>query len=104
MIDILKKTLLAGLGATIVTKENLEKRLEELVQKGKISAEEARETAEKVAADSKKEYESARTEIGKAVDQAMEKVNVATHKDIEILRERLATLEAKVQILEQKPE
>ena len=37
MLDILKKTILAGIGATVTTKERVESVLEDLVEKGKIS-------------------------------------------------------------------
>ncbi len=40
--------MLAGVGAAVLTKEKVEEALGELVDKGKISANEAKETARKI--------------------------------------------------------
>ena len=49
MIDLIKKTLLAGVGAAVVTKDRLEKTMDEFVREGKVSAGDARIMAEKIA-------------------------------------------------------
>ena len=38
MIDLIKKTLLAGVGATIITKEKVEEALQDYIRQGKVSA------------------------------------------------------------------
>jgi polyhydroxyalkanoate synthesis regulator phasin len=47
MIDVIKKTLLAGVGAAVVTKEKAEAALEDFVRQGKVSSADARIMAEK---------------------------------------------------------
>ena len=49
MIDLIKKTLLAGVGAAIVTKEKAEHALQDYVKQGKVSAADARAMAERIA-------------------------------------------------------
>jgi len=51
MIDTIKKTLLAGVGAAVVTKDKVEAALEDFVKQGKVSSGEARAMAEKIAAE-----------------------------------------------------
>ena len=36
MIDLMKKTLLAGIGATIITKEKVEEALQDYIRQGKV--------------------------------------------------------------------
>jgi polyhydroxyalkanoate synthesis regulator phasin len=56
MIDAIKKTLLAGVGAAVITKEKVEVLLDELVAQGKLSATEARTLARRLARDGKREF------------------------------------------------
>lgn len=103
MIETLKKTLLAGVGATVVTAEKVEAALEDLVKRGRLSADEARETASKIADESKKEYEEARSSLKSLFDELLERANVASKRDLTRLEGRLAALEAKVKEGAQAP-
>jgi polyhydroxyalkanoate synthesis regulator phasin len=96
MIDVIKKTLLAGVGAAVVTKEKVETALGDLVKQGKINATEARAVAEKIAADGKKEFEALSGELGEKVKEAFTGLHRRT-------QERLDALEARVAALERPP-
>lgn len=102
MIDALKHTLYAGLGATVITVEKIEAGLQELVEKGKISAEEARQAAHKISEDSKKEYKDAQKSLEKMFEDMLEKSPVARRSDIAKINRRLDSLEKQVKGL--KPE
>jgi polyhydroxyalkanoate synthesis regulator phasin len=104
MIELLKKTLLAGVGATVVTAEKVEKSLNELVERGRLSADEAKETAAKIAEESKKEFEDARSSLNQLFDELLERANVATHKDLERLESRVTAVEARLAAAETKAE
>ncbi len=93
MIDTLKKTFFAGLGATVVTAEKIEKSLQELVEKGKISADEARATAERISEESKHEYEEAQASLKTLFEELLEKAPVVSKKEFEKLAKRVAKLE-----------
>ena len=41
MIDLIKKSVMAGIGAAVVTKEKVEEALEDFVRQGKLSAADA---------------------------------------------------------------
>ena len=85
MIELIKKTMLAGLGAAVVTKETVQKSLQDLVAKGKLSAEEAGKTADSIVAQGREEFEKAKDEMAKAFDQALSKANVASVARVEAL-------------------
>lgn len=93
MIDLIKKSMLAGIGAAIVTKESAQDTLQEWVEKGKVSTQEAQEMAGKIVEQSKEQYESARGEFAKLFDEALSRAHVATRKDLAALEARVAALE-----------
>ena len=99
MIDAIKHTLYAGLGATVVTVERIEAGLQDLVEKGKISAEEARETAKKISEDSKKEYKDARKSMESAFEDMLKDAPVARTRDLEALKKRVSALEKELKEL-----
>lgn len=95
MIDAIKKALLAGVGAAAITTEKAEKVLNDLVEKGKISATEARDAARKLAEEGKREFEEASRGLEAKFDEVMSSRSKRT-------AERVATLEAKVAVLESR--
>ncbi len=94
MFDIFKRGVYAGIGAVIVTKETVEKSLSELVDKGRITAEEARQTADKLVEDGKKEFEKAQEDAGSTYDSLLSKAHIVTRSEYEKLAARVAALEA----------
>jgi len=94
MIDVIKRTLLAGIGAAVVTKEKVEAALGEFVQQGKVSSQEAREMAEKIAEQGRREFETMSHELS-------EKLRERFMSEDERTRQRFAALEARVAALEQ---
>lgn len=93
MVEIIKKTLLAGLGAAVITKEKVEAALDELVKQGKVSSADARAMAEKLSADGKKEFENLAAELNRNIAEFVGKFDRKT-------QDRLAALEARVASLE----
>ncbi|MDX2109062.1 MAG: hypothetical protein SFY80_02355 [Verrucomicrobiota bacterium] len=97
MMDLFKKTVMAGIGATVVTKELVERKLGEFVEKGKISSQEAREMAAKIAEEGKKEFEQSKQELSTWLDETVKKAALARQKDLDALTARVAALETQAQ-------
>lgn len=96
MIDLIKKTLLAGVGAAVITKEKIEDTLDDYVRQGKVKAEDARIIAAKIAEQGRKEFEEmSQTLAAKIQDMAADS---AAKPDARIaaLEERIRVLEAKL--------
>ena len=93
MIDLIKKTLLAGVGAAIVTKEKAEQVLQEYVQQGKVSAADARAMAERIAEQGRKEFDDMSTQLNAKIHE------FTAGKDASF-QARLVALELRVQALE----
>lgn len=95
MIDLIKKSLLTGLGMAVVTKEKVEEALGDYVREGKLSANDARIMAEKIAEQGRKEFDEFSEKIAAKLRQ------FATQAD-EAAAKRLSALEERVRVLEQK--
>lgn len=97
MIETFKKTLMAGLGAAVVTKDKVQAGLDDFVKQGKITAAEARTMAEKIANDGRREFDEASAKLGERFKDIVSSVDGK-------LLARVEALEARVEALEGKPE
>ena len=102
MIDLIRKTVLAGVGAAVLTKEKVEESLNDLVEKGRISADEAKATAEKIAEKGKREFEAVSKDMQKGVSDLLDQIGVGQKDRLASLEKRLLALEIEVQNLVNK--
>jgi polyhydroxyalkanoate synthesis regulator phasin len=93
MIDIIKKTLLAGVGAAVITKDKVESALGDFVQQGKVSSAEARAMAEKIAADGRREFETMSHDLQEKLRDAFAGIDREAKHRIDALEARVAALE-----------
>ena len=96
MIDILRKTILAGVGASVVTVERIESLLDELVERGELSATEAKSAADRLASEGKSEMKDMNKRLSALFDEMLNRAHVATRDDLEALKQRVNALEVKV--------
>ncbi|MBI5691371.1 MAG: hypothetical protein HZC55_14900 [Verrucomicrobia bacterium] len=93
MIDVIKKTLLAGVGAAVITREKVESALGDFVQQGKVSTAEARAMAEKIAADGRREFEHSSHELAEKIREAFAGIDRRAQQRLDALEARVAALE-----------
>jgi polyhydroxyalkanoate synthesis regulator phasin len=96
MIDSMKKAMLAGVGAAVITAEKVEEALSDLVKKGKLSADEAKVAASRIADQGRTEFESTSKDVQKAFKELLEKAGVGQKDRIDALEKRLLALEIEV--------
>ena len=96
MIELFKKTMLAGIGLAVVTKEKVLESLNEWVEKGKLTKEEASVMTDKIVEEGKAETEKARTEASKLFNEMLHRANVVTRDQYETLAARVTELEGKL--------
>jgi polyhydroxyalkanoate synthesis regulator phasin len=94
MIDLIKKTMLAGLGATVVTKDKIEGVLHEYVEKGRLSTTDAQNLAERIVADGRQEFEQTKRDLSERFNELLKKSNFATREEHTAVERRVAALEA----------
>lgn len=96
MSDLIKKTILTGLGVASLTKEKAEKLVKDLIKEGEVSEGEGsklvKELLEKVE-DNKKTIEK---QAEKAVHGVLKKLNVPSRKDILGLNNKIEKLDKKL--------
>jgi polyhydroxyalkanoate synthesis regulator phasin len=103
MIETFKKTILAGLGAAVVTKDRVMDGLDDLVKQGKLSTADARAAAERIAAEGRKEFDKAQAALGERAREFMAYADGAYAKRIDALEARVAALEAKPKAVKHRP-
>jgi polyhydroxyalkanoate synthesis regulator phasin len=94
MIDIIKKTLLAGVGAAVITKEKVQSSLDEFVKQGKVTSDEARQMADKIADQGRREFETMSRELNDRLRDVFAGADKKTQARIDALEARVAALES----------
>ncbi|MEA3297164.1 MAG: phasin family protein [candidate division Zixibacteria bacterium] len=94
MLDSIHKMLLAGVGMAAMTKDKIDKHVEELVEKGKLSEKEGRELAEDMLKKSKQAKDDLEKQVEKQVQQTLQAIQIASKEDVEKLAARIEKLEA----------
>ena len=103
MIDLIKRTLLAGVGATIITKEKVEEVMQDYIRQGKVSAGDARIMAEKIAEQGRKEFETMSAELAVKLKELAEKADISHKARIDALEARVHKLEQALAAREKGP-
>jgi len=88
--------MLAGLGVAVVTKDKVLESLDELVEKGKLSKEEAAAMSEKIVEEGKNETEKAKVEASKLFNEMLSRANLVSKEKFEALAARVTDLEGKM--------
>jgi polyhydroxyalkanoate synthesis regulator phasin len=96
MIDLVKKTMLASVGLAVVTKDKVLESLDELVEKGKLSQEEAAAMSDKIVEEGKAETEKAKVEASKLFNDMLHRANVVTKDQYDALAQRVTELEGRL--------
>ncbi|GAB1488897.1 hypothetical protein MASR2M8_13450 [Opitutaceae bacterium] len=95
MIDLIKKTLLAGVGAAMVTKDKAEQALQDFVKQGKVSAADARAMAERIAEQGRKEFDEMSGQLSDRIREYSARADAATLTRIAALEQRVQALESR---------
>jgi polyhydroxyalkanoate synthesis regulator phasin len=100
MFELIKKSLLASLGAAVVTKEKIEQITRKLVDEGKISMDEAEKLSGDLLESGKKQWDELQAKVSVAVKKALENLDIVSREDfleltlkVEDLEKRLAAIE-----------
>jgi len=96
MIDLIKKSVLAGVGVALVTKEKVEEALGDFVREGKLSTADARVMAEKIAEQGRREFDELTTSLGAKLKDVTARSDAAAAARITALEQRVRALEEKL--------
>lgn len=93
MLDLVKKTLLIGAGLAVVTADKMKELTDELVRRGEISEQEAREALTELKQKTQQAKEDWEEKIERSVKAMMKRMDIPSRQDLDELKERLAKLE-----------
>ena len=99
MIELLEKTLLAGMGAVALSQKKAEELLEDLKERFDVSEEEGKAFLEKLQQTAKDNQKKLEDLAHEEVRKSCERLGVASAEDLEKLAKRVARLE---ELLEDK--
>jgi len=93
MVDLLKKTLLTGIGIAALSKEKIEELAKGFVEKGKISEQEGRELVDDLVVRSEESRVEFQKQIEEKVQAVLKKMNLAQQSEIDALKIEVAALQ-----------
>jgi poly(hydroxyalkanoate) granule-associated protein len=105
MVDMVRKVLLASIGAVALTQEEVEKVVNKLIERGEIAEKDGRklvkdlmERRRKKATEVQAETED---ELHKRMEDVLARMNIASKSDIDSINRKLTTLSKKLDDLNQ---
>ena len=94
LMDLMEQAFLLGLGVASLTKEKVDNTVDELVARGRMSRDEAREVVEKARARGMREKSAIRETVKEEVREMLERADLATKDDIRRLEAAIVALGA----------
>ena len=95
MFDIIKKTMLTGVGLAAMTRDKIEEMAKELTEKGEMTEKEGRELVDELVKKSEKAKKDLETKMEGIAEKVLGKMNLATKEDMSKIEKRLKRLETK---------
>lgn len=96
MIDLLKRTLLTGVGFALLTKEKAEEMAREIASQAKFSEQEGREFVDSLLSQSEKARNDFQTRVEETVQSTLKRLNLATRAEVDSLTAQIEELKAKL--------
>ncbi|MEJ2078145.1 MAG: phasin family protein [Acidobacteriota bacterium] len=95
MLDILKKTYLAGLGLATLTREKVEEIVDELVKRGEVAEKDRSHVVQDLLDRARDEQKKLSSSVQDAVQKVIRELGVPTRKEYRDLLNRVEALEKK---------
>lgn len=100
MSDLFKKAISLGVGLTIVSKEKVEKVVEELVKRGELAPSESKALVDRLIERGEEESVVLKSAVQEQVGRVLKEMKVPVQSDIAELESRIVVLERRVAELE----
>ena len=100
--DLVSRTLMLGVGAAALTVDKAQGVVDELVKRGQLTSDEARETVASLAERSKTEARSTARSLESTLRSTYRELGLATRSDLEDLDFRLRQVEHRLSLVERQ--
>ncbi len=92
MLELIKQSMLAGIGLVLKTKDEVEKLAKELIEKGKMSEKEGKNFLEAIREKSDDARNKLEKRVEKMVKEILKKVDVASRDELLALKKEIREL------------
>ena len=100
MMELLKKTLLTGIGFAVLTKEKVEEAAKKIAEECKLSEEEGKKFVDDLLKQSEETKKNLEKKVEEMVKKTLDRFDLATRKDLEEIKERVDKLEQESNVIE----
>jgi polyhydroxyalkanoate synthesis regulator phasin len=102
MKDVFDQLFSLGLGIAVASKEQVERVIDDLVEKGNMTKNESSELVDELIQKGRTTQEKMESSINERIEKALHDLNIATKAELDELRTRIAALESKLEETEQE--
>ena len=96
MSEMLRRVFLAAVGAVAIAQEELEAMVNKLVERGEIAEKDGKKLINEMMEKRKSKTVSVGDEIGKSVENVLNKMNIPSKADVDVLSQKIAALSKKI--------
>ncbi len=101
MLELLKKGMLAGIGAAVLTRDKIREATRRLVEEGRLSSDEAEKLNEDLVKSGEREWEDINSKFQSSFKKFSENLEVVRKKEFADLQARVELLEQRLSLLEE---
>jgi poly(hydroxyalkanoate) granule-associated protein len=96
MFEMLRRVLLATIGAAAIAQEEIEALVDRLVERGEIAEKDAKKLLHEVMEKRKNKTTKVEEDITKNIEGALNRMNIPSKADIDALSQKIAALSKKI--------
>ncbi len=100
MLKEIRKGMMAGIGAVLLTRDKVDEVTQKLVREAKLSEEDARRLAEELVESGEQQFNKVEKAISDGVRTTMDNLGVGRQETLQRLKDKVDALEIRVSILE----
>jgi polyhydroxyalkanoate synthesis regulator phasin len=96
LTELLRKALLATLGAAVIAQEEIEALINKLVERGEIAEKDGKKLVNEMMDKRKSKSHAVEEEVNKNIKDVLERMNIPTKSDIDSLGQKISALSKKI--------
>jgi poly(hydroxyalkanoate) granule-associated protein len=96
MVEMVRKMMLAALGAAVIAEEEIEALINRLVERGELAEKDGRKLINEAMDKRKTKTATVTDELNKNINDVLQRMNITTKADIDALGQKIAGLSKKI--------
>lgn len=96
MMELLRKVMLATMGAAVIAQEEVEALINRLIERGEIAEKDGKKLMHEMMDKRKSKSSQVQDEINKNITDVLERMNIPTRTDIDALSQKINGLSKKI--------